>query len=339
MMINRYFSKAKKSSQTFWGRGKEFLVYLQKEITSFFHNIKNLNFRIKNLTGSNLDLGVYHLRCRNYNDAIFRFKLVDKFLEPGNKIANYWLGWVYFMQKKYHKAIQSLQKSQAPEAKELIEFIHKIDHADSVPEYIYSMCRDIMAEKLIEPYLRSEINIASELVSSFNFYASNLPENYQIIEFGSNMGILSSEIRGRMQPNYQYTVIEPSQKMLELTNLYFPKIHLHDFAVNVSIEKFIASSQQKFDVIYSLNSLNSRRDLETSFSCVANLLNQNGYFAFAIQQASKTHLDKRTMQFIYEQSEIIQKLEASGLRILYQKEIFLVMESKYSIFVCVKPVK
>lgn len=84
--------------------------------------LENLRYKLSNLVESNLDLGAYHLRCRNYNNAIFRFKLVDKFLDPDNKLANYCLGWSYFIKQDYKQAINCLTKSAEADEVGLLPF-------------------------------------------------------------------------------------------------------------------------------------------------------------------------------------------------------------------------
>lgn len=122
--------------------------FFKQQFMKITDDTKKLRYKLKNLAESNLDLGVYHLRCRNYNDAIFRFKLVDQFLDPDNKLANYWLGWTYFMKQDYNKSIVCLTKAEDVDEIGLLSFVKSIDSATSIPSTIHSMHRDIIARAI-----------------------------------------------------------------------------------------------------------------------------------------------------------------------------------------------
>jgi hypothetical protein len=68
------------------------------------NNFQQLRYNLKNLAEANITLALYHINNQNYNDAIFRFILVDKFLRPNDPFVNYWLGWAYFLKKQSQKS-------------------------------------------------------------------------------------------------------------------------------------------------------------------------------------------------------------------------------------------
>ena len=81
----------------------------------FFATRKNLHalqYNLKNFAEANINLGIYHLNNQNYNDAIFRFMLVDKFMRPNDPFVNYWMGWTYFLKNNHKKAIIHLEKGE-----------------------------------------------------------------------------------------------------------------------------------------------------------------------------------------------------------------------------------
>ena len=78
---------------------------LKDQFFAIRENAARLRYNLKNFTETNINLGIYHLNNQNYNDAIFRFILVDKFLRPNDPFVNYWTGWAYFLKKKFKKLI------------------------------------------------------------------------------------------------------------------------------------------------------------------------------------------------------------------------------------------
>ena len=76
---------------------------LKDQFFAIRENAARLRYNLKNFTETNINLGIYHLNNQNYNDAIFRFILVDKFLRPNDPFVNYWTGWAYFLKKNIRK--------------------------------------------------------------------------------------------------------------------------------------------------------------------------------------------------------------------------------------------
>jgi tetratricopeptide (TPR) repeat protein len=90
------------------------LPNLYRTKSSEFKNyLADFRHKLSNLSDTNYDLGLYHLHRQNLNDAIIRFKLIDKFLRPDDPKANYLLGWCYFFKNKAEKAIHHLNKAKA----------------------------------------------------------------------------------------------------------------------------------------------------------------------------------------------------------------------------------
>jgi predicted TPR repeat methyltransferase len=335
-MARKYFSAISNFGKSFKNHLLSLPSIFRAQVVNTKDNFIKLQYKLHNLAESNIDLGIYHLRCHHYNDAIFRFKMVDKFFDPDNKEANYWLSWTYFMKKDYKKAIISLNKSQDLDKVGLLDFIKSIDNKDYVPPLIYSMHRDIIAEIIADKYISKEDNLLIDLVSELNKQARNLPENYNILELGSNMGILGTEINRRMQECYKLTGVEISDKMIELQNLCFPGQKLYDETINSPVEVFLQKEQKKYDVIYSLEGFSTNKILKQVFNNIFSLLKNSGYFAFIIRTDNQTILRKEFLEFAYNTQYVKEELENSGFKILSSKNFILEIKNNYSIFVCKK---
>ena len=248
-MTRKYFSSISKLFRTFLARLMSLPNLLKQQFARIIEDYKKLRYKLSNLAESNLDLGTYHLRCRNYNDAIFRFKLVDKFLDPGNKLANYWLGWTYFMKQDYKQAINCLTQAEDIDEIGLLAFIKSIDNATYIPSAIHAMHRDIITDIIIDKYITAEENLIIELISEFNKQAKDLPEEYSILELGANVGMLGDEIHKRMQESYTLTGVEISEKMIELQLECFPNSKPYDGMINSPVETFLEKEINLYDVV------------------------------------------------------------------------------------------
>ena len=310
--------------------------FFKQQFVIITEDFKKLRYKLSNLAESNLDLGVYHLRCRNYNDAIFRFKLVDKFLDPDNKLANYWLGWSYFMKQDYKQAINCLAKAEDIDEVGLLPFIKSIDNVTSIPPAIHAMHRDIIADIIVDKYVTEEENLIIELVSEFNNQAKDLPEEYSILELGANVGILGDEIHKRMQESYTLTGVETSEKMIELQLQCFPNNKPYDGMINSQVETFLEKEINLYDVVYSLDGFSTNIDLKKIFTDIFSVLNTNGYFAFIVRTDKQNSLSTKLLEFAYSPQYLKDTLTETGFKILSVKEFSLEIKNNYSIFVCTK---
>ena len=174
------------------------------------------------------------------------------------------------------------------------------------------------------------------MISAFNSQAQNLPEEYSILELGANIGVLGDEINKRMQESYQLTGDEVSEKMIDLQSKCFPDSKLYDKVENSSVESFLDSKSDKYDVVYSLDGFATNMDLKKIFASVFSMLNSNGYFAFAVKTDKQNRLSAKLLEFVYNSQYIKGALEESGFKILLVQEFSLEIKNNYSIFVCTK---
>ncbi len=317
-----------------------FVTGIPRSIYNTVISIKNqfhqLRYNLNNLSASNIKLGIYHLKNGNLNDAIFRFKLVEKYLEPGNKIASYWLGWTYFLKNNFKNSIIYFTKAEDKDELNMLSFIKSIDTVTSLPTKINQTCRDLMAANFIDRFDDKNINIPKEMVIAVNEYIETIPEEYSILELGNNVGLLSSEIKKRMQDSFTLTVTELSTEMIDLQNLYFPDQALYDKIYQSTPDEFLQITQNKYDIIMSLEGVSYTSDPNQLYSKIFNALSPDGYFAFAVRIAQNNLLSNKYLDFAYNPDLVANELKKVGFSILSQKEIILENNNKYHIFVCKK---
>ncbi len=310
--------------------------FIYNAVVSVKNQFHQLKYNLNNLSASNLKLGIYHLKNGNLSDAIFRFKLVEKYLEPGNKTACYWLGWTYFLKNNFKNSIIYFTKAQDKDELNMLSFIRSIDTVTALPTKINQTCRDLMAANFIDRFDDKNINIPKEMIIAVNENIETIPEEYSILELGNNVGLLGSEIKKRMQDSFTLTVTELSTEMIELQNLYFPDQALYDKIYQSTPDEFLQTTQNKYDIIMSLEGVSYTSDPNQLYSKIFNALSPTGYFAFTARIAQNTLLSNKYLDFAYNSDLIVNELKKIGFSILSQKEIILENNNKYHIFVCKK---
>ena len=315
----------------------KFPNFIKNNFSQLWDYFYNLRYKLKHMKESNMELGLYHLRNRNWNDAIFRFSLVDRFLEPGNKLANYWLGWAYLLKKDHKKSIIHLEKAGSEDKIGMLAFVKAIDFTQYVPTEIYALNRDIMADIFIDKFASEIENIPQNLVVELNeAITESLPEEYTILELGSNIGLLGNELNKRMQESCKITGVEISAEMIKNQSAYFPERNIYDRVIQAPIDEFLEKSVDKYDVICSLDGFTFFSNLENIFKTTFSKLHPGGYFAFAVHSAPKNSFSSKTLEFVYSSKQLRGQLIESGFNILVAKEFTIEIKNNYSIFVCSK---
>ncbi len=312
---------------------------LPRIINDIFNKISNIVKKIKhnfnNFVETNMKLGKYHLENQNYNDAIFRFKLVDKFFKQNNRQIYYLLGITYFMKRNYKKSIDYLKKAPDEDVIKLLDFIQKIDDTAIIPDKIHNLHRSVTTNSFINKFIDEKNDLPKELVVKLLAYIEKLPDKYSILELGSNIGLMGLEIQKRMPETFVLSGVEISDKMIKMQEEYYPDANYKNI-INLSIENFLATNTTKYNIITSLGGISQNADLKNIFAKIYNILVKNGYFALAIRTSKISSLTEKYLEFAYNAKDLGDILEEIGFNILAFNELTIAKNNNYSIFVCKK---
>ncbi|WP_316354272.1 methyltransferase [Candidatus Trichorickettsia mobilis] len=298
--------------------------------------IKDFRYRLNNLSTTNLDLGIYHLNKLQINDAILRFKLVTKFLDKENKVAHYWLGWCYFLKDNYEQASSHLAQAGNVDEILLKDFVKNHSRLDNVPVAIWQQYRDFVAEHYTHNFYSDDIHLPYRFIQKVLYHIKELPNQYNILELGSNIGLAGYEIRKRFPDSFILKGVEISERMIELSNTYYQKIKIYDMLIQDDLQEVINHTSETFDVILSLCGFSYTKDLSDCFDSIATKLNNQGYLAFCLPINNTTIYSTKRKEFIFAVLDIENAIDKKKFNILDISEIILKENNKYAIFVCQK---
>ncbi len=305
------------------------IISCQNYINDFLH-------RLKNLTETNCALGVEHLYKNNLNDAILRFKMVDKFFMPGHKNSNYWLGWVYFIKNNYEKSLLHLDKAADADEVGLRDFIKNYENCREIPAGIYSLYKDLTASIYATKFNRNNINLPQVFVNRVLDKIVDLPDHYNILEIGSNVGLVGYEVRKRFPDNFALIAIESSNIMNNLLGEYHKATHLYDQLLNIDLPELIKTNSSKYDVILSFCSLSFSSDIEYYVKSIYDMLEPSGYFAFCVpvRESVLVEFEPSRNEFIFNSDKLGNIVDITGFTILGSEKFSLVGVGKYYMLVC-----
>lgn len=293
--------------------------------------------KMKNFYKTNLELGLYHLRLGNLNDAIMRLKIVDKFITPQDSVANYWLGWAYFLKNNYSKALQHLEVSREKDAAGLTSFIKNHDSAAEVPKKIWKDYKLLTEHAEIQKTGEYVANLPQDFVQELFDAMQELPKECSMLDLGCSSGFVGGMMDRRLQKNYHLTGVDDREKMLESARcLSEDKRRVYDDLQHASIDEFLRANKAKYHVITSFNSLTFAKDLESYFRQIYKIIKPKGYFALLLPTGDKTGWHPSKSEFIYSETDVSKQLKLAEFDLIGIKEWKLNIAMSYIVFICKK---
>jgi tRNA1(Val) A37 N6-methylase TrmN6 len=336
-IIYKAFSSIQDTIKSAYDVIRNFPSWYMGKILEFINYFAEVKYKVNNLRETNFNLGIDHIYKNNLNDAILRLKLVDKFFAPSDHQANYWLGWVYFLKNNYEKSLFHLQKSFEADEVKLREFLQNYKNLSEMPMPIWRQYKNLTAK-----YYANKFRASSKIYLPYSFASitmnkiTDLPDNYRILELGSNTGLVGYEVKKRFPDSFTFTATENSELMSKFAELPYVNMNIYDQLLNTSIVDFIAQSSAMYDVIISFDSLAFTKDLAKYFKIIYAMVNNSGYFSFCLPIDQVTHLSLKSKEFIFSIEDIQNSLAETNFTILHMEKLDLEKNGKYYMVVCRK---
>ncbi|MFY9589425.1 methyltransferase [Rickettsia endosymbiont of Halotydeus destructor] len=342
MFGSKLISKIKDKIKLYCYKIKNIPNWYKTRILEVINYYNDCKYKFSHLKETNFALGIDHLYKGNLSDAILRFKLVDKFFASREQKTSdlkvyYWLALTYFLKNDYSTALDYAQKSSIEDKIGLKTFLQNYKNANEIPQALWQQYRDLIASYYTNNFHNdNNTHLPYSFIRQTLDNITDLPDNYTILELGSNTGLVGYEIQKRFPESFSLSGVEVSNRMNNLVSAYYPNTKIYDQILDISIPDFIKQSSDKFDVILSFCALSFTNNLKTYFDAVYSLLNNSGYFAFCLPIAASTSFSSKRKEFIFNFDEIITTLNATKFTILNSQKLILAENNKYCIVVCKK---
>jgi len=304
--------------------------------------IKKNQSKVINLEKTNFDLGLYHLRKRNINDAILRFYITSLF---NNKNANayYYLAKCYYLKKNLLKAKKNIAlciniNNQHTECKFLQKIITQEGVIDEVPESIIEEFYQKYASKYDMEYNVNEGYFTPyDLMEAASKYVKKAKE---ILDLGCGTGVCGKKFKS-LFPEADITGIDIAHNMLaRAQHKYFRNHPIYSKLIHNSVSTFITKSSKKFDVVISCLSSHYKRHLHSDLLEINKLLNAEGYACLAFEKNVSNNNDQTLSygyeNFCYNENYVESELKKSKFKILFSGSSPIKNDRIALIYVCQK---
>ncbi len=332
-IIRNSYGSIKDKIKSCYHSCQNFPSWYMGKIFTFINYFADIKYKVMHLKETNFKLGIEHLYNNNLNDAILRFKLVDTFSSTPDHQVNYWLGWTYFLKNNYEKALYHLQKAFEADQVKLASFLQTYNSLPEIPQQIWHQYRNFAAEYYNNKFCNNnQLYLPHNFVSRIMSNITDLPDNYHILELGSNTGLVGGEIKKRFPDSFTFTGVENS----EIMNASALHMNIYDHVLEVSIPDFIKQNSNKYDVILSFCTLSFTKNLSDYFNNIYSIVDKLGYFAFCLPINNVTNLSLKRKEFVFAITDIKKALSKTKFTILSSEELVIEKNDKYYMVICKK---
>jgi SAM-dependent methyltransferase len=312
----------------------------QQKLILFIHDQK---MKFSNLTETNIELGKYHLHTGHIKDAILRFRIAKILFDKNNPEIDYWLGWCYFLKPDYELAKDYLNHAKEADIDGLGNFIRNPEAVSEVPPSIWPMIRSISILQGNSKYSALDfyskpIELPLEFIEFFLNNIKELPTGIKILDFGCASGLIGSYLDYKTDAEYYITGVDEYELFIDyIKNLRGERGFIYNKTAQIpisNVEDIIKN--EKYDIIFSFDSLAFVKNFSKYFTSFYEALNKNGCFTILLPCSNKTSWDPIKRNFVYDRDDISEQLKLAKFDIDDIKEWSLGRQGSYIAFICKK---
>ncbi|WP_232296912.1 methyltransferase domain-containing protein [Candidatus Orientia mediorientalis] len=284
-------------------------TYISQIATLAKQHIWEVKMKLKNLGAANIDLGIYHLRNGNYNEAIIRFKIVLMLLKKETDQANYWLSFTYLIKGNYTKSLQYAKLVKQQDTAELQTVLENHQMLNSVPKQIWSIYKNITFEYYSSRFIGKNVNLAQEFVNTLLEVVEELPQDCKILDYGCGNGIIGYILSEKIAQKFTLIGVECHNRLSEVANAHN---HIYDQVISLWPQDFVEKKCEKdqFNIIIIFASISYSVDLQSIITKFYKVLSPGGYLGIVLpSNRSKTTFDLQYLWFSYNICDVEKTLQ------------------------------
>jgi predicted TPR repeat methyltransferase len=259
---------------------------LKQKFNDFLTECSQSKDKLKDIPGTNYNLGLAHMQRGNIEDAVLRFRMVI-FLTPENIGARYYLARCLLLLGEEENAKEQFNlvlKSQADYADTNYQ-LEKLANPLAIkiiPKAMIKERSDLVADNYDEEF-DSQSKSSKILTSSVLANIKDKNPNLEVLDLGcgsGNCGILLK----KKEVTKRIVGVDISEKMLKLASrLNIEGNKVYDQLVNKEIKEYLSANDEKFDLIIANLSFEYFGDLSEIVALLKKLLRAHGTVAISIR--------------------------------------------------------
>ncbi|MEQ9115599.1 MAG: methyltransferase domain-containing protein [Rickettsiales bacterium] len=325
-----------------------FTYAFQKKLNSFARGCKSFisknQSKLTNLEKTNLNLGLYHLKNKNINDAILRFYIVS-ILNTQNPDAYYLMAKCYYIKRNISKAKKNISRclnlsKDHKECKFLNKIITHHGEIEEVPESIIKEFYDSFAPNYDSDLNESEGYFTPRDLASLARKTIKNKEIKTILDLGCGTGMCGKHFKKHFK-DAKVIGVDLSHNMLSLARYKkLDKKPVYHELVNSSIYSYLNKSSKKFDVVIACLSMHYKNAIQPDLKMVKKMLHAGGVICLAFEKNLINNHDKTLSygyeNFCYNKKHIESEIDKSKLSILCSGESTIKNDKISLIYICTK---
>lgn len=296
----------------------------QKELVSV--EIKKIRSKLADIPGTNYELGLYHFYNGNYEEAMFRFKMVA-YLLPTKATAYFYLGRSQLQLHHKDNALENFKKALELDATidEARYFITKLEDPAAIETIPDTIIKEHLKqqEKQDESILKSR-EIRDKFIAQSALQAiTDKNPNLNILDLGIASGGRAITFKAKQVAKNIVGVDLNETAIAHCSNLLIDqdKVYqnLHNESISSYLQRCVRDNSEAFDLILAGDVFIYQRNLDSVFKNIAANLKNGGIFAAIYKKNNlerDSMLDLDSDKFMHADSYFEGMLAANGLRVL-----------------------
>lgn len=327
------------------GKLTAIVPYLKNKSEEMIKECGILREKLKDIPGTNYDLGVFHMRAGNISDAILRFRMVI-FLKPENAMAYYNLGRCLVLSDENEEARKNFQKAlERGVLKADVDYMmQKIDNPEqikTIPVPIIKEKVEMLSERHEAYYMDEEYLGYKTFIKTILANIKDKNPNLDVLDLACRFGSSGQLLKERSITRKITGIDFVGANLEEVKTLKFEGESVYDNLQEKWLGSFLSENKTKFDLILSGHDFEYVGDLKNIATLINSSLNNKGIFALMLEDSSLESgykLDIYSDKFYYSRSYIKEVLEKSGFVELQIKDFIVSEDDKYLIYIFEKTV-
>jgi predicted TPR repeat methyltransferase len=250
-------SVVEKVKRLFSFSGEDVSKFLHQKRSALLEEFQDVREKLKDLGGTQFNLGKFHFSRGNVPDAILRFRLTQ-YLKPELPEAYYFLGRCYLLQEKINVAriqfIKALQlQSDYPEATYMLASLDEERQVSTIPLSIIEEYFDLAADDYNHAQL-DELNYLGHqhIGNAVLKHITDKRAPQHVLDLGCGTGLCAAVVREHIAVA-SMTGVDISVRMLsQAKKLTYLEEKIFNALKKIDIKEFLTNNETEYQLMLAV---------------------------------------------------------------------------------------